>query len=154
MYKTDRYLATTTHVQNWQVPRYHPWISCRILEPLSYENVILSNLWFGILRCGNKDTLFVKVNISCYHQAQSWQFLPVVVVVVFHMPGSARWLTLGRSPCRSTLFIIIFIYFVLLLLLSSSSTWNRLPFFGRRGRLPFWAGEVECLFLFVFLQGR
>ena len=48
----------------------------------------------------------------------------LVVVVVLHMPGLARWLTPGRSSGVSTLFIVIIllsIYFVLLRFLVSSS---------------------------------
>ena len=77
----------------------------------------------------------------------------VVVVVVLHMPGLARWLTPRRSSCGSTLFIITFFiihllcsssassfFFFLcffLLLLPASSSWGKLPFF--------FAGEVGCL---------
>ena len=77
-----------------------------------------------------------------------------VVVVGLHMPGLARWLMWGLhyllllSIC---LFIYLYIYLFifsssassfffflpLLLLPACSSSW---------GRLPFWAGDVDCLF--------
>ena len=70
------------------------------------------------------------------------------------MPGSARWLTPGRSSCGSIWFIVIYLFcsssassffFSIFFLPSASSSWSRLPFwqerytafFGRRGRLPF-----------------
>ena len=88
-------------------------------------------------------------------------FLVVVVVVVLHMPGLARWFTPGRSSCGFTLFIIIF--FIIYLFCSSSASSFLCFFFmllllgvgchslagevGEVGCLCFLAGEVDCLFL-------
>ena len=84
-------------------------------------------------------------------------FCPVVVVVLHTcMPGLARWITPGRSSCRmscgsikctiylfssasSYFFVCLFLCFFFLLLGVDC-------LFGRRGWLPFLAGEVDCLF--------
>ena len=44
------------------------------------------------------------------------------VVVVLHMPGLARWLTLGRSSCGSTLYLLSFFSYLFFFSASSASS--------------------------------